>query len=158
MLSHKIQEDLKAAMKSGDSFQLSLLRLAQSALHNKALEKRAASVKAGGVPEDATLNDDEIIAVLKTEVKRRKEAALEYEKGNRQDLAEKELKEAAMLGEYLPAEVTDAVIEAAVNEAIAEIGKDSKQFGRVMGVAIKKLAGKASGERVSAAVRRALES
>ncbi len=156
MIGEKIQNDLKAAMKSGDALRLSTLRMAQSAIHNKALEKRAALVKAGGAAEETVLTDDEIISVLKTEVKRRKEASAEFKKGNRKELAEKEQKEAIILGAYLPAEADDAVLEEAAKAAVAEIGTDPKQFGRVMGLAMKKLAGKASGERVSEVVRRLL--
>ena len=130
--------------------------MAQAALHNKALGKRAASVKAGGTPGDAVLNDEEVLAVMRTEVKRRKDAATEYEKGNRRDLADKELKELDILKQYLPAEVDDAVVESAVSGAVSEVGKDPKQFGRIMGLAMKKLGGTASGDRVSAAVKKAI--
>jgi len=157
MVGEKIQADLKAAMKSGDALRVSTLRMAQSALHNKALEKRAILVKAGGAEADATLTDEEIFSVLKTEVKRRKEAAAEFNKGGRQEMAEKELKEAEILGAYLPAEADDVAVEEAVKSAIAEVGADPKQFGRVMGLVMKKLGGAASGDRVSAAVKRALE-
>ena len=156
MVGEKIQADLKAAMKSGDALLVSTLRMAQSALHNKALEKRAILVKAGGAAADATLTDEEIFSVLKTEVKRRKEAAAEFNKGGRQEMAEKELKEAEMLGTYLPAEADDAAVEEAVKAAIAEVGADPRQFGRVMGLAMKKLGGTASGERVSEVARRLL--
>lgn len=154
MLQEKLQNDLKESLKSGDAFRLSTLRMAQAALHNKALEKRAASVKAGGTPEDAVLNDEEALVVIRNEAKRRKDAAAEYEKGNRRDLAEKELKELEILKQYLPAEVDDAAIEVAVSEAVSEIGQDPKQFGRIMGLAMKKLGSGASGDRVSAAVKK----
>ena len=131
--------------------------MAQAALHNKALEKRAASVKAGGTPEDAVLNDKETLTVIRAEVKRRKDAAVEYEKGNRRELAEKELKEVEILKQYLPAEADDIVIEAAVREAVSEVGQDPKQFGRIMGLAMKKLEGGAPGDRVSAAVKKAVD-
>ncbi len=144
-------------MRSGDAFRLSTLRMAQAALHNKALEKRASLVKAGGAPGDAVLNDEEALAVIRGEAKHRKDAAVEYEKGSRRDLAEKELKELEILKQYLPAEAGDAAIAAAVRETVAEVGKDPKQFGRIMGLAMKKLGSAASGDRVSAAVKKAID-
>lgn len=157
MIGEEIQDDVKVAMKSGDSLRVSTLRMAQSAIHNKALEKRAALVKAGGAEQEAVLTDEEVISVLKTEVKRRKEAAAEFEKGDRREMAEKETKEAAILETYLPAEADDAAVAEAVRAAITEAGSHPKQFGRVMGLAMKKLGGTASGERVAEIVRKSLD-
>ena len=143
-------------MKSGDAFRLSVLRMAQASIHNKSLEKRAQAVKAGSAPEEQELSDDEAVVVLRSEVKRRKDAALEFGKGNRAELAEKEMKEAGILQEYLPAEADDSAIEAAVAKSVEEAGKDPKMFGKVMGLAMKSLGSSASGDRVSAAVKKAL--
>lgn len=158
MLTEKIQTDMKAAMKAGDAFRLSALRMAQSALHNKALDKRATLVKAGGSAEDAILSDDEEILVLRSELKRRKDAAGEFDKGHRPELAEKERGEALILEEYLPAEASDEVVSNTVRSAIAEIGSDPKQFGKVMSLAMKTFGGEASGDRVSAEVKKQLGS
>lgn len=156
MLRDAIQSDLKQALKSGDAFAVSVLRMAQSAMQNKALEKRARLVKEGGAAEAAILTDEEVVLVLRSEVKRRKDAASEYEKGNRPELAHKELEEAVLLGAYLPKEADDAVIEETARLVIEEVGSDPKRFGRIMGLAMGKLAGLASGERVSAVVRKML--
>ena len=151
-LKEKLQNDIKKAMKAGDAFRLSALRMAQSAVQNQALAARAKS----GEAKEVELSDDEIIQVLKREVKKRKDAAGEYEKGGRNELAEKEMREASILETYLPKEADDVVVEEAVRTAIAEVGKDPKEFGKIMGAAMKKLGGAASGERVSQAVKKQL--
>lgn len=152
MLKEKLQEAVKSAMKAGDALTLSTLRMAQSSIHNRAIEERAKK----GSAADIELSDEEIVIVLRKEVKRRKDAALEFEKGGRPELAERELKEAVILEAYLPAEADDAAIEAAVRSAISETGSDPKQFGKIMGLAMKKLSGNASGDRVSAVVQKLL--
>jgi len=156
-LTAKIQEDTKSAMRAKDALRLSTLRLLQASMKNRALEKRAKMVSAGNAPMDAELTDEEIVAVMRSELKKRKDAATEYEKGGRPESAAKEMAEAEILQSYLPAEASDAVIETAVAKAIATIGKDQKQFGKIVGMAMKELAGYASGERVSKAVKLALE-
>ncbi|MBI3627727.1 MAG: GatB/YqeY domain-containing protein [Candidatus Sungbacteria bacterium] len=156
MLEEKISLDIKAALKARNAFLLSTLRLAQSVLKNKALKKRAAQVKAGGPAEDAALSDEEVVTALRTEVKKRKESAEAYEKGARPELAQKELEEAELLRAYLPKEADDAEVEQYVREVIHEIGADQKQFGKVMGLVMKKLAGRASGDHVQKAVKSAL--
>lgn len=156
MLIETLQTELKEALKAGDAFRVSTLRMVQSSLQMKAKDKRAAQVKSGGAAEDVPLNDDEAIAVLRTEVKKRLDAAGEFEKGGRGELAAKEMKEVQIIKAYLPAEADDATVEAAVAGAIEEIGKDQKMFGKIMGLAMKKLGATASGDRVSAAVKKML--
>lgn len=156
MLIETLQNDLKEALKAGDAFRVSTLRMVQSSLQMKAKDKRAVQVKSGGAAEDVALNDDEIIAVFRTEVKKRMDAAGEYEKGGRGELAAKEMKEVQIIKGYLPAEANDAAVEVAVESAIEEVGKDQKLFGKIMGLAMKKLGNTASGDRVSAAVKKLL--
>lgn len=156
MLIETLQNDLKEALKAGDAFRVSTLRMVQSSLQMKAKDKRAAQVKSGGAAEDVALSDDEVIAIFRTEVKKRTDAAGEYEKGGRGELAAKEMKEVQIIKGYLPAEASDAAVEAAARSAIEEVGKDQKMFGKIMGVAMKKLGNTASGDRVSAAVKKAL--
>ncbi|MBI4134996.1 MAG: GatB/YqeY domain-containing protein [Candidatus Sungbacteria bacterium] len=155
MLLFELQNDLKAALKRGDSLSVSVLRMLQSALHNKSLEKRAKLAKAGGIPGDATLTDEEVVGTIRSEAKRRREAAGEFDKGSRPELARKELDEAKILEAYLPAEPDDATIEDAVREVMAEVGNDPKQFGKVMGAVMKRLPG-VSGERMSRVVKNLL--
>lgn len=152
-LKEQLQIDIKEAMRASDAFKLSTLRMAQAAMQSRALEERAKS----GEAKDVELTDEQVSQVLKKEVKKRKDAAAEYEKGRRPELAEKELKEAAILEAYLPTEADDSAVEAAARAAIDEIGRDSKQFGKIMGLAMKKLAGTASGGRVSAAIKKLLD-
>lgn len=138
-------------MRSKDELRLSVLRMLSSAIHNKELEKRA---KSGKVEE---LMEEEVVAVLRSEVKKRRDAISEFEKGGRKDLVEKETAELKILEEYLPSELPDEEIEKIVKEVIAGIGEVApKDFGRVMGEVMKRVKGQASGERVSEAVRQLL--
>lgn len=152
-IKSKIQQALKEAMRAKDELRLSVLRMLSSAIHNKELEKRAKT----GNPEELTV--EETIAVIRSEVKKRRDAIQEFEKGGRKDLADKESAELKILEEYLPQELSDEEIEKIVKEVIVESGaSDPKQFGRVMGEAMKKIKWQASGDRVSSAVRRLLSS
>ena len=92
--------------------------------------------------------------VLRSEAKKRKDAAFEFEKGGRSDLADKEKKELAILEAYLPAELDDAALTAIVRDAVNAAGSvTQKDFGRIMGEVIKRTGGAASGDRVSAIVK-----
>lgn len=155
-LFETIQQDLKQAIKAQDALVLSTLRMTQAALHNKALEKRAALAKEGKTAGEVTLTDEETVAVIRTEVKRRRDAAQEFSKGGRAELAEKESSEMQILQKYLPAEADDDVVERAVRDAISETGADAREIGKAIGAAMKKLAGRASGERVAQIARKIL--
>lgn len=151
-MKEKIQQDIKEALRAKDELRLSVLRMLSSAIHNRELEKRAKSGK------EETLTDEEVAAVIRSEVKKHRDSIAEFEKGGRKDLAEKESAELKILEAYLPAELSDEEIEKIVKEVIAETGaSDAKQFGRVMSEAMKRIKGQAGGDRVSAAVRRFLE-
>lgn len=151
MLQEKIRDDIKEALRSKDALRLLVLRMLASALHNREIEKRA---KIGS----AELNEEEAISVLRTEAKKRRDAIIEFEKGRRSDLVEKEKSELKILEMYLPAELPDKDIEKAVQEVIAWQGAAiQKDFGRVMGEVMNRLKGQASGDRVSAAVKKMLE-
>lgn len=150
MIEERLKEDLKLAMKAGDALVLSTLRMASAALHNKAIEKRA---KSG----DEHLTDEEALSVLRTEVKRRRDASLEFGTYGRPELAKKEAKEAELLLGYLPAEADDVTVDMAVRAAIEEVGSDPKQFGKIMGLVMRKLQGTASGDRVQSVVKKLLE-
>ena len=148
-LQAKLSDDLKTALRARDEFRVSVLRMVQSALHNKEIEKRGRS-------GDGALTAEEEIAVLRTELKRRREASGEFSKGGRQDLAEKEAREAELLSEYAPLEMDDAAIAAVVAEVIHDEGSDPGQFGKIMGLVMKRVGGNASGERVSALLKKTL--
>ena len=147
-LVERITQDLTAAMKARDAARTSTLRLAKAALKNREIEKRSA------------LDDPEAVRVLQGLVKQREDSAEQYAQGNRPELAAKERAEIAVLAAYLPAEVSDDEVAAAVQKAIAETGAESaKDLGRVMKPALAALAasGKAvDGRRVSEAAKKAL--
>ena len=147
-LVERITQDLTAAMKAQDAARTSTLRLAKAALKNREIEKRARSTT------------PEAVKVLQGLVKQREDSAEQYAKANRPELAAKERAEIAVLAAYLPAEVSDDEIAAAVREGDrGDGGHGAKDVGRVMKPALAALAagGKAvDGKRVNEAVRKAL--
>jgi uncharacterized protein YqeY len=147
-LAERIAQDLTAAMKAKDAARTSTLRMAKAALVNREIEKKG------------TLDDAEAAKVLQGLVKQREDAAEQYEKGGRPELAAKEKAEIVVLRGYLPAEVTDAEIAAAVEKAVTETGATSaKDLGKAMKAAMAALAasGKSvDGKRVNEAVRKKL--
>jgi len=142
-ISEQVEKDLVAAMKAREELRLSVLRMAKTALKNKQVELGKA------------LSDDEAIAVLRTLVKQRRDSVEQFRKGGREDLAAKEEAETEILQTYLPAAASDEEIVAAVAAAITETGATGPQeLGKVMKVAMQKLAGKnADGKRVNQTVR-----
>ncbi len=148
-MREKIQKDLQDAMRAKDELRLSVLRMVNAAIQNKTIEQRA---KNGG-----ELTDEEVVGVIRSEVKKRKDAITEFRKGNREELAQKEEKEAEILQAYLPAELSDENVEKVVGEVVAGVGEvTQKDFGRVMGEVMKRIGGQASGDRVSSAVKKLL--
>ena len=144
MLADQIQTDLTAAMKARDELRVSVLRMAVAAI-------KEAKVSGAEVRE---LSDDEVVALLAKEAKRRDEAAEAFEQGGRTESAAKELAERDILAAYLPAPVSDAEIEALVAEALAEGGfTEPSQMGLAMKAAMAKVGGKADGKKVSALVK-----
>lgn len=138
-------------MKKKDSLRLSVLRMFLSSLHNRALEKRAKSGK------DEDVSQDEALAVLRMEAKKRKDAIAGFTAGGRQEMAEKESAELAILEEYMPPEISETDLKNIVKNAIAGLGATSeKDFGRVMKEVMKETKGLASGEKVSAFVKELL--
>jgi uncharacterized protein YqeY len=127
----RIQKDLTEAMKAKDELRLSVLRMVKTALKNKEIEKIR------------PLEDAESLQVLQTLVKQRRESVEQFSKGGRQDLADKETKEIAILEGYLPAGASDAEMSAAIEAAIAETGANSpKAMGAVIKAAKSRLEGK----------------
>jgi uncharacterized protein YqeY len=149
-LDERISRDLTAAMKAQDTARLGVLRMAKAALKNKEIDKRAA------------LDDPEAVKVLQTLVRQREDSIEQFTKGNRADLAAKERAEIEVLKGYLPAEVGEDAIQAAVEQAVAETGAASpRDVGRVMKAAMARLqaAGAAvDGRKVNEAVRKRLGS
>ena len=132
-------------MRSGDALRRDVLRMAQNAAYN--VEKR----------DKRTLSEDEYAAILAKEVKTRRESVEAFRGGGREDLASKEEAEIAILSEYLPEQLTDAEIQALVDEAISTTGASSaRDMGKVMGSLSPKTRGRADGKRVSELVARSL--
>ncbi len=130
-LMEQIIKDLTQAMKAKEQFRLDTLRMMKAALKNQEIDL-------GHPPSDA-----EVIKTLNTQVKQRRDAAEQYSKGNRQELADKELNEIKVIEAYLPASVSEAEIEANVLDAIEKVGaKTPKDIGNVMKVVMSKFAGK----------------
>jgi uncharacterized protein len=144
-LHDRIQTDIANAMRGGDALRRDVLRMAVSAAYN--VQKK----------QGRPLTDDEYIAVLSREVKTRRESVEAFRAGRREDLARKEEAEIAVLGEYLPAALSDAEIEALINEAVAATGASSaRDLGKVMGWLSPRTRGRADGKRVSALVAQVL--
>ena len=145
-LAEKIQSDIADSMRSKDQLRLGVLRMMKSAVKLKEVEKMK------------PLEDPEVIAVLNTLVKQRKDSVEQFRKGGREELAQKEEAEIKIIEEYLPAAASDDDIAKAVVEAIQETGASSiKDMGKVMKAVMARLAGKtADGSRVSQLVKEKL--
>ncbi len=146
MIIDQVNAAIGEAMKAHDTARVGALRLLKTALVNRSIEK-------GRDLEEA--EERQVVASL---VKQRKEAAEQYTQAHRQDLADRELAEVPILEAYLPARADEAVVEAAVDRAIAETGaKSAKDMGRVMKAAMALLAGQTvDGRAVNELVRRKL--
>jgi len=131
-LKERITEDMKTAMRSGEKDRLAVIRLLQAAIKQREVDERI------------TLDDAQVTSVLEKMIKQRKESVVAFEKGGRADLVSKENAEIAVLQPYLPAQLSDAELDALIAEAIASTGAASiKDMGKVMGVVKSKAAGKA---------------
>lgn len=143
-LFDKVSEDIKTAMMARDKVTLEALR----GIKKEFLEAKTAK---GG---DGNLSDEVALKILQKMVKQRKETAEIYKEQNRPELADNELAEAAVIEKYLPAQMSDAELEAAVAAIIAQVGATGPQdMGKVMGVASKQLAGKTEGRLISDKVK-----
>lgn len=141
-LKDRITGDMKEAMRARDSARLSALRLLLAAIKQREVDERT------------TLDDAQVIAVVEKMIKQRRESVAQYEKGGRQDLADAERFEIEVLSAYLPQPMSEAEVEAAVAQAIAETGaRTMSDMGRVMAVLRPRLAGRADMGRVSALVK-----
>ena len=143
----QISEDIKAAMKARDKVRLDTLRNIKKVF----LEAKTAP------GANDTLEDADALKIIQKLAKQGRETAQTYVANNRQDLADGELAQVAVLEEYLPKALSEAEIEAEVRKIIAETGASSmKDMGRVMGVASKQMAGRADGRLISEIVKRLL--
>lgn len=146
-LFDKVSEDIKEAMKARDKVRLETLRNIKKVF----LEAKTAP------GANDTLEDADALKILQKLAKQGRESAQTYIDNGRQDLADGELAQAAVIEEYLPKQLSEAEIEVEVKKVIAETGAQSmKDMGRVMGVVSKQLAGRAEGRAISAVVKRLL--
>ncbi len=151
-LMQTIDEDYKKAFRGGDKPVVEVLRVLKSALMNVEIEKRG---KAG--EREAKLTDDEALAVIKRQVKQLEEAGELFVKGGRQDLKDKNDAELVILKKYVPAQVDERTVRAAVKKVLSGMaGAKPSDFGKIMGAAMKELGGKADGTVVSKAVKEML--
>lgn len=146
-LFEQISGEIKTAMLARDKVRLEALR----GVKKEFLEAKTAK------GSDGELSDETAMKILVKMVKQRKESAAIYTEQNRQDLAEEELAQAAVIEGFLPKQMSEEELTAALREIISRVGATSaKEMGKVMGVATKELAGKAEGKAVSAKVRELL--
>ncbi|MFN7293224.1 MAG: GatB/YqeY domain-containing protein [Lysobacteraceae bacterium] len=145
-LKQQLTDDMKAAMKAGEKDRLATIRLINAAIKQKEVDERIA------------LDDAAVLAVLEKMVKQRKDSISQYEAAGRDDLAAVEKAEMAVIQAYLPAPLSEAEIDAAIQTAIAEAnaGTGPAAMGKVMGVLKPKLAGKADMGLVSQRLKAAL--
>lgn len=144
-LKERITEDMKAAMRAKDSARLGAIRLLQAAIKQKEVDERV------------TLDNAAVAAIVDKLAKQRKDSIAAFTQAGRQDLADKETAELAVLQAYLPARLSAEEVAAAVKALVAEVGASGPaDMGKVMGAAKARLAGKANMAAVSAAVKAAL--
>ena len=146
-MEKRIQADMVAAMKAKETVRLASLRAIKAAI-------MLAKTAEGATGE---VTDQEIVKIIQTLLKQRKESAQQYNDAGRPELAENELAQAACTEVYLPKQLSEAELEAELAKIIAEVGATKPQdMGKVMGVATKKLAGLADGRAISTAVKKLL--
>jgi uncharacterized protein YqeY len=144
-LKDRINDDMKAAMRAKEADRLGTIRLLNAAIKQREVDERI------------QLDDTAVVAVIDKLIKQRKDSIEAFRKANRQDLADKEAAEVAVLTAYLPARLSPEEIEAEVKAIVAEAGaKGPGDMGKVMGAVKQRLAGKADMGQVSAAVKKAL--
>jgi uncharacterized protein YqeY len=141
-LRDQVNDELKAAMRSGDTRTRDALRLLTAALKQKEVDERK------------SLEDGDVVAIIEKMIKQRRDSIAQFEKGGRNDLADNERFEVVILERYMPAALAENEIDAAIEAAIAEVGaKGPADMGKVMGPLKAKLAGRADMSKVSARVK-----
>ena len=144
-LKERITDDMKNAMRAGEKERLGTIRLVLAAIKQREVDERI------------TLDDGQVLAVLEKMIKQRKESITQFENGGRSDLVAKEQAELSVLQTYLPAQMSDAEIDALIAEAVAASGATSiKDMGKVMGLVKAKAQGKADMGAVSARIKQKL--
>ncbi|MCH7492621.1 GatB/YqeY domain-containing protein [Patescibacteria group bacterium] len=149
-IQDKIDSDLKEAMIKKDELIVTVLRMIKSALHNQliAQKKSAAGEK--------SLSEDEVLKVIKSQAKQRRDSMAAFQKGDRNDLAAKEAKELEIIKVYLPEQLDPQEVKKVVQDIVASWGDGDKNFGSVMKQTMSQLQGKADGQIVSQMVKEEL--
>jgi uncharacterized protein YqeY len=141
-LKERITEDMKAAMRSGEKERLGAIRMITAAIKQREVDERI------------TLDDAQVLAVLEKMIKQRKESVVQFQAGNRQDLADKENAEIVLLQGYMPSPLSDADIDQLIGEAVAATGASSiKDMGKVMAIIKAKAQGRADMGAVGAKIK-----
>lgn len=148
----RLNEDLKQAMRDKDKVRLRTLRSLRAALKNKEIDQRREGT-------ETELSEQDQLAVVRKQVKQRKDSIEQYEEAGREDLVEKEQAELEVLNEYLPDQLSDTELDEALREIIGEVGAESMaDMGPVMGRAMDQLRGRVDGSRVQEHVKSLLRS
>ena len=148
-LKEKIVSDIKDAMRAGDSSKRDVLRMLDSAIKNVEIEKQK---------RESGLSDEEVLEVISRAVKQRQDSVRQFEEGGRPELAEKEKEEIAILMPYLPEQLSEEKIIAAIKEVISATGANGAgDIGKVMGQTMAKLKGQADGNVVRELAKGLLE-
>jgi uncharacterized protein YqeY len=141
-LQARIQEDMKAAMRSGDKERLGTIRLIMAAIKQREVDERI------------TLDDSQLLGVLEKMGKQRRESMTQFQAGGRADLVAKEAAELAIINDYMPAALSDAELDALIAEAISATGATSiKDMGKVMGLIKTRAQGRADMAAVGARIK-----
>ena len=142
----QLNQDMKEAMRSKDKLRLSVIRMVKGSIQNEAIKLKKDQ-----------LTDDEALTVLSREVKQRKDSLQEFEKVGRQDLADKLQEELKILATYMPEQLSEDALKQIISQVITEIGATSKkEMGKVMGLVLPKVKGKADGGLVNKIVQQML--
>ena len=144
-LKERISEDMKSAMRASEKERLSTIRLIQAAIKQREVDERI------------TLDDAQVVSIIEKMVKQRKESIVQFEKGDRPDLAAREREEIELLQTYLPEQLSEAELDAIIQDAMASSGASSvKEMGKVMAIVKSKAAGRADMSAVAARIKAVL--
>ena len=162
-LKEKINQDFKEAFKAKEELKVSVLRMLNSSIKNKEMDKRSKLVKSGTTDEailakESQLLDEEVLEVIGTEAKRRKDSIKQFQDGDRPEMAKQEEAELKILATYLPEQMGEEEIRKIVQEAVKESGAaGAQEIGKVMKVLMPKVKGRADGNLVNKIVKEELE-
>lgn len=163
MFKERLQQDLKDSLKSGNSKKRMVVGGIMSVVKNRELEKRAKLAKSGvdlsKLEEESKLKEEEVLEVVASEVKKRKESIESFKSGNREDLANNEKEELDILMTYMPEQMSEEAVRKVVSQTIKDMALPAgalAKMGQVIGAVMAKVKGKADGTLVSRLVKEEL--